>query len=137
MRRYPEYKECGDEFIGEIPKDWGFIKLKNVAQIDNSGVWGEEQGILDVDAPVSTTAHLTPNGKWLIDKMPIRSFSKSDFEYYSGTNGDIIVVKSSGSATNIISGKVGFIDNRSEGIVFGNFLMRVNPYKEKYVPKFI
>ena len=83
MRRYPEYQESGDEFIGEIPKGWDLIKLKYVTQIDNSGVWGEEQGILDVDAPVSTTAHLTPNGNWLIDKMPIRSFSKADYEYES------------------------------------------------------
>ena len=137
MRRYPEYKESGDEFIGEVPKGWRLSKLKYIAQIDNSGVWGEERGMLEIDAPVSTTAHLTPNGNWLFDKMPIRSFSKADYEYYSGTDGDIIVVKSSGSATNIITGKVGFIDNISGGIVFGNFLMRVKPNREKYVPKFL
>ena len=137
MRRYPEYKESGVEFIGEIPKAWHLTKLKYVAQIDNSGLWGEEQGMLDIDAPVSTTAHLTRNGDWLIAQMPIRSFSKADYEYYSGKNGDIIVVKSSGSATNIITGKAGFIDNLSKGIVFSNFLMRVKPNWEKYDPKLL
>ena len=137
MKRYPEYKESGVEFIGEIPKDWHLTKLKYIAQIDNSGLWGEEQGMLDIDAPVSTTAHLTPDGDWLIEQMPIRSFSKADYEYYSGKNGDIIIVKSSGSATNIITGKAGFIDNISKGIVFSNFLMRVKPNQEKYEPKLL
>ena len=113
------------EGIREIPKGWRLIKLKYVSQIDNSGVWGEEQGMLDIDTPVSTTAHLTRDGNWLIEQMPIRSFSKADYEYYSGKNGDIIIVKSSGSATNIITGKAGFIDDFSEGIIFSNFLMRV------------
>ena len=137
MRRYPEYKESGVELIGEIPKAWHLTKLKYVAQIDNSGLWGEEPGMLDIDAPVSTTAHLTRNGDWLIEQMPIRSFSKADYEYYSGKNEDIIVVKSSGSATNIITGKAGFIDNLSKGIVFSNFLMRVKPNWEKYDPKLL
>ena len=137
MRCYPEHKESGVEFIGEIPKAWRLTKLKYVAQIDNSGLWGEEQGMLDIDAPVSTTAHLTRGGDWLIKQMPIRSFSKGDYEYYSGKNGDIIIVKSSGSATNIITGKAGFIDNLSKGIVFSNFLMRVKPNREKYDPKLL
>ena len=137
MKHYPEYKESSVEFIGEIPKAWHLTKLKYVAQIDNSGLWGEEQGLLDIDASVSTTAHLTRNGDWLIEQMPIRSFSKADYEYYSGKNGDIIVVKSSGSATNIITGKAGFIDYLSKGIVFSNFLMRVKPNREKYEPKLL
>ena len=137
MKRYPEHKESGLEFIGEIPKTWHLAKLKYVVQIDNSGLWGEEQGILDIDAPVSTTAHLTRDGDWLIEQMPIRSFSKADYEYYSGKNEDIIVVKSSGSATNIITGKAGFVDNHSKGIVFSNFLMRVKPNREKYEPKLL
>ena len=137
MRRYPEYKESGVEFTGEIPKTWHLTKLKYIARIDNSGLWGEEQGILDIDAPVSTTAHLTRDGDWLIEQMPIRSFSKADYEYYSGKNEEIIIVKSSGSATNIITGKAGFIDNCSKGIVFSNFLMRVKPNREKYEPKFL
>ena len=125
------------EGIGEIPKGWRLIKLKYVSQIDNSGVWGEEQGMLDIDTPVSTTAHLTRDGNWLIEQMPIRSFSKADYEYYSGKNGDIIIVKSSGSATNIITGKAGFIDDFSEGIIFSNFLMRVKPNSEQYEPKLL
>ena len=137
MKSYPEYKESGVDWIGAIPKAWHLTKLKYVAQIDNSGLWGEEQGMLDIDAPVSTTAHLTRDGDWLIKQMPIRSFSKADYEYYSGKNGDIIIVKSSGSATNIITGKAGFIDNLSQGVVFSNFLMRVKSNQEKYESKFL
>ena len=132
-----QMEPSGVEEIGKIPKAWCLTKLKYAAQIDNSGLWGEEQGMLDIDAPVSTTAHLTRDGNWLIEQMPIRSFSKADYEYYSGKNGDIIIVKSSGSATNIITGKAGFIENYSKGIVFSNFLMRVKPNREKCESKLL
>ena len=137
MKRYPEYQETGVELISEIPKAWDLTKLKHVAQVDNSGVWGEDQGMLEIDAPVSTTAHLTIDGDWLIEQMPIRSFSKADYEYYSVKNGDIVIVKSSGSATNIITGKAGFIDYLCKSIVFSNFLMRVQPNRDRYEPKFL
>ncbi len=137
MRRYPEYIETREELIGAVPQAWELVKMKHVAQIDNSGVWGEDQGILEFDVPVSTTAHLTTDGDWLIEKMPIRSFSKADHDYYSVKDGDIIVVKSSGSATNIITGKAGYIDNRSMSIVFSNFLMRVKANRDMYVPKLL
>ena len=30
FRRYPEYKESGVEWIGEIPKGWEVLKVKHV-----------------------------------------------------------------------------------------------------------
>ena len=38
MKRYPEYKESGVEWIGEIPKHWEVKKLKYVAKILPSNV---------------------------------------------------------------------------------------------------
>ena len=38
MNRYPEYKESGVEWIGEIPKHWQIKKLKYVAKILPSNV---------------------------------------------------------------------------------------------------
>ena len=34
MRRYPEYKESGVKWIGEIPKNWGMKRLKYVADLN-------------------------------------------------------------------------------------------------------
>ena len=36
MRRYPEYKESGVEWIGEIPKDWQVLKVKHVGSTNPS-----------------------------------------------------------------------------------------------------
>ena len=33
MRTYPEYKDSGVEWIGEIPKGWDHIRLKYLSHI--------------------------------------------------------------------------------------------------------
>ena len=38
MRRYPEYKDSGVEWIGEIPRHWEINRLKYVAKILPSNV---------------------------------------------------------------------------------------------------
>jgi restriction endonuclease S subunit len=50
--------------------------------------------------------------------------------------GDIFVVKSSGSNTNIISGKLGLVTQTMPRVVFSNFLMRVRP-NARVVPSFL
>ena len=42
MRTYPEYKDSGVEWIGEIPSEWGKTKLKFLNEIIFSGKWGVE-----------------------------------------------------------------------------------------------
>ena len=42
MKRYPEYKESGVEWIGEIPKDWEIKKIKYMQSNLIGGVWGNE-----------------------------------------------------------------------------------------------
>ena len=42
MKRYPEYKECSVEQIGEIPVHWEVIKIKNIQSDLVGGVWGNE-----------------------------------------------------------------------------------------------
>lgn len=38
MKRYAEYKESGIEWIGEIPKEWEVIKLRNIGDFSASGI---------------------------------------------------------------------------------------------------
>lgn len=38
MKRYKEYKDSGIEWIGEIPQNWEILKLKYLANIQNSNV---------------------------------------------------------------------------------------------------
>ena len=42
MRTYPEYKDSGVEWIGEIPKGWIEKRFKHLNQVVYSGEWGVE-----------------------------------------------------------------------------------------------
>ena len=65
------------------------------------------------------------SGEWYWEKMDNRFFTKDEYRKFKNIYGDIVVVKSSGSSTNIISGKAGFVSEKEVGTVFGNFLLRI------------
>jgi len=137
LPRYPEYKDSGVAWLGEVPGHWGVKPLKHVADVDNSGCYGVDPEDSEIILPVATTAQIDSDGKFDVDQMPLRGFSESELHNYACTNGDILVVKSSGSATNIISGKAGLVHASTPSFIFSNFLMRVRPTKELVCPKFI
>ncbi len=130
-------KDSDVEWLGEIPAHWEVKRLKHVSIVENSGAYGSEPGEGAVDLPVCTTAHLTVDGLFLVDDMPVRGLSVSEVDRYVGIPGDIFVVKSSGSNTNIISGKLGLVSNATPRIVFGNFLLRIRPSARAVCPKFL
>ena len=135
--RYDSYKDSGLEWIGEIPTHWSTDRLKWVSEIENSGVWGEDNEFPNsVNVPIPTTGQLSIDGEWYYDKMNLRNLSNDEWNKYKCIVGDIVVVKSSGSSTNIITGKCGFISEEdSEKFGFSNFLMRVRP--KKMIPKLV
>ena len=130
-------KDSGVDWLGEIPAHWDVKRLKHVSVVENSGAYGTEPGEGAVNLPVCTTAHLTVNGLFLVDDMPVRGFSKDEADRYVGTPGDIFVVKSSGSNTNIISGKLGLVTNATPRVVFSNFLLRIRPSARTVSPKLL
>ena len=131
MDKYQIYKPSGVEWIGEIPSHWEINRLKWVTKIENSGIWGEDDEFPNsINVPIPTTGQLSIEGEWYYDKMNFRHLSKEDWNKYKCVEGDIVVVKSSGSSTNIITGKCGFISKEdSEKFGFSNFLLRVRPLK--------
>jgi type I restriction enzyme S subunit len=130
-------KESTDIWLGQIPEHWKELPLKRVARIDNSGTWGDEANVLEIDLPVATTAQIDRDGNFDISSMPIRSFSFDDAKQYLCNLGDILVVKSSGSATNIISGKAGIIREQSDRFIFSNFLMRIIADRNLILPELL
>jgi type I restriction enzyme S subunit len=131
VEKYAEYKNTADDILGAVPLEWETRRLKEIAKIENSGIWGKDdqsKGLFSVKVP--TTGDLSIDGKWLKDKMEVRWLTKIEKQTYLCRYGDIVVVKSSGSADNIISGKAGYIDSDEDGeIAFGNFLLRLRPLK--------
>jgi len=69
--------------------------------------------------------------------MPLRGFNQKELDRYLCRSGDILVVKSSGSAANVISGKAGFVHPSTAPFVFSNFLLRITAKSEHLLPRFL
>ncbi len=117
----------GDSWLDHVPTNWIVKKLKYVSQITPSGVWGEDLVDETRGCRVITTANIDSRGIIFTDGMTVRSMSCQELELGSCIAGDIVVVKSSGSATNVISGKAGLVKTEHLPICFSNFTLRVRP----------
>lgn len=125
------------DWLKTIPTHWDERPLKYLSNIDNSGCYGSDPEGYEITAPVATTAQISSEGKFDMNAMPIRGFGSEEFDRYRCDDGQILVVKSSGSATNIISGKAGIVTKNEEGFVFSNFLLRIIPDENKVLPRFL
>ena len=124
---YSTDKPPGNDWSESLPTNWKFKKLKYLSQIDSSGVWGEDPVEGTSECRVVTTANIDMQGNIHTEEITVRSLSKEELELGSCIPGDIIVVKSSGSATNIVSGKAGLVKDEHLPICFSNFTLRVRP----------
>ena len=106
---------------------WRVYPLKRLCHVDSSGVWGAEPDACSDPTPVCTTAHISSEGNFDVDSMPRRCLSAEELDRYVCRSGDLIVVKASGSADNVVSGKCGLVRNDEQRFAFGNFLMRLRP----------
>lgn len=134
---YPKYTESRADDLGAIPCHWGAAPMKHLTEIDNSGCYGVDPEDADIVLPVATTAQIDTDGRFMVGDMPQRGFTQEEVDRYLCRDGDILVVKSSGSATNIISGKAGLVDANTPPFVFSNFLMRIRPRTEIVSSRFI
>lgn len=131
------FKPSGDAWLRDVPSEWRVVPLKYLATIDNSGCFGVEPELGRIRLPVATTAQITPQGLFNVSEMPVRGFSDEEIQLYRCEARDILVVKSSGSASNIISGKAGLVTEKTPRFVFSNFLMRVRPSVERVNAMFL
>lgn len=117
--------------------NWEVKRLGDVIHLIRGGIYGEEKPRAGLSASsVATTAHIEMDDTWNNKEMPVRYFTAEKLRDYATMEGDLIVVKSSGSAASIQSGKLGFIDSeRAEKFVFSNFLMLLRP--TAILPRFL
>ena len=109
--------------------EWETKQTGELIHLIPSGIYGlEKQTGQLIGMPVATTAHIDLNDRWNEKQMNIRYFTEGQVEHYSPLEGDLIVVKSSGSAASIQSGKVGYVSaDKVRSFIFSNFLMLLRP----------
>ena len=137
LKSYPVMKDSGVPSLGEVPAHWVKLPLKRIAGIDSSGSYGVEPEEGEKVLPVATTAQINRDGYFAVNKMPQRGFSRDEVRRYGCNPGDILVVKSSGSIFNVITGKAGIVGEKTPKFVFSNFLMRVLPDSRVVNPCFL
>ena len=113
MRRYPEYKESGVEWIGEIPVYWEIGKIKYIAtfvsqkstpetdaiKISPENVESETGKVLDFYSSYDSTGVKFQAGDVLFNKLRVY-LSKVVFAEYSGYSlGEMIVIRPSSQDT--------------------------------------
>ena len=113
MRRYPEYKESGVAWIGEIPAHWKIGKIKHIAifvsqkstpetdaiKISPENVESETGKVLNLYSPHDSVGVKFQDGDVLFNKLRVY-LSKVVFAEYSGYSlGEMIVIRPSSPDT--------------------------------------
>ncbi|RKU28594.1 hypothetical protein C6497_07475 [Candidatus Poribacteria bacterium] len=95
MKRYPEYKESGVEWIREIPVHWGIQRLKHVAKILPSNVdkhiYPEE-----IQVRLCNYTDVYYNDYITVDTVMAKGSCKErEFEKFAISKGDVVITKDS------------------------------------------
>ncbi len=103
---------------------WPQIALRRVLVRNEGGVWGEEPTGQD-DTVVLRSTDIGLNGEWTTADPAMRSLSKRDRDQFTLLEGDLVVVKSSGSEDHI--GKAALVDGviAEDRPAFANFVQRL------------
>jgi type I restriction enzyme, S subunit len=103
-------------------------KLPDVIEFCDSGIWGDESLDESVEPRVFRVSDFAGDFRLNYDSAPARSLSKEKLEKFQVQPGDILVVKSSGSANQVVSGRVAVFDCATkQRYVASNFLLRLRP----------
>lgn len=100
--------------------------VANAIQLNDGGIWGDESGDPDNDPQVFRVADFISDFRLDYNAAPLRSIPENKLEQFSLNDKDILVVKSSGSANQVVSGRVAlFRSQQSRKYAASNFLMRI------------
>ncbi len=138
MKHYPEYKESGVEWLGEIPKHWRVNRLKYISNIVASYVDKHiNPDEIQVDLCNYTDVYYHEKIDSSIDFMR-GSCNQDEYERSLIKKGDIIITKDSESADDI--GVPTFTQEELTNVVCGYHLSIIRPLNEvdgKFLFRFI
>jgi type I restriction enzyme S subunit len=116
---------------------WPTKKLGEVCEKYFSGIWGEEP-TKEGSAFVIRVSDIKEGGIIDYSKIPLRWVDPQKLKKFQLQEGDLLVVKSSGSKTRIISGRTAIFENETSRVFCpSNFLLTLRPNKEKVLPKWL
>jgi type I restriction enzyme S subunit len=116
---------------------WPTKKLGELISKYFSGTWGEDSKG-DGNARVIRVSDIKPDFSINYDNVPIRRLKEKDLKKYRLELGDIVVVKSSGNQTKIISGRAALFEYKDKDVyVPSNFLIALRPNRNLIIPMWL
>ena len=137
MKRYPEYKESGVEWIREIPKHWEIKKLKYVAKILPSNV---DKHIYpdEIQVRLCNYTDVYHNDYITVDTVLKKgSCKESEFAKFALKKSDVIITKDSETPDDI--GVPTYVKDNLDSVVCGYHLTILRPFAchGEYIFRFI
>lgn len=126
-------KDSGVDWLGNVPLDWGVMRLKHALSRNDGGVWGKDP-TGNGDTIVLRSTEQTADGRWLLADPAYRSLSASEKASATLEEGDLLVTKSSGSSLHI--GKTTLVDAEVSSMkcCYSNFMQRLRT-NERLTPR--
>jgi type I restriction enzyme S subunit len=100
--------------------------LKRVLTLNDSGTWGDDP-IEGNATPVVRSTDILLDGSWALDDVALRMLSPDERREKRLRAGDLVVVKSSGSAAHLGKTAIATEEVASLGACFANFVQRLRP----------
>lgn len=131
--RYPEYKDSGAEWLGDVPAHWKVAPFKWQIERNDGGVWGDDPDG-ETDTIVLRSTEQTVDGYWKIEDPATRKLTVAEKNSALLADGDLLVTKSSGSSLHI--GKTTLVTTEIAALncCYSNFMQRIRT-NSSYLPK--
>ena len=126
---YPEYKDTGIPWLGEIPSHWEVQRLKNTITSCQNGVWGDESDGGPDDIVCVRVADFDRVKRRINDTdLTIRSIEASQRRGRLLKNGDLLLEKSGGGDLQPVGAVILF--DKSFPAVCSNFIAKMTVTEE-------
>ena len=136
--RYPEYKDSGVEWLGEVPAHWAVERLKLSTESCQNGIWGNDAQGDEHDVICIRVADFDRNRmRASLDNPTYRNVTAAEFKSRMVSQGDLLLEKSGGGEKQ----PVGFVVLYEDEVpaICANFIARIklaagmNPSFWRYV----
>ena len=112
-------------------------KNLNELVINSSAGYGKDKNTEEYDIPVAKVSNVNAYGHFH-KSFEIRSFTEKEKNKLIARDNDLFVVKSSGSKSNILSGKTAlYKTNEHPELIASNFLLRLTPKEDEVNSKYL
>jgi type I restriction enzyme S subunit len=127
-------KPSGVPWLGDIPAHWELRRLKSLLLRNDGGVWGSD--FTPDGTVVLRSTEQAVDGSWQIISPAVIRLSESQIKSAVLEAGDIVVTKSSGSATHI--GKASLVSSEVARMrcCYSNFMQRLRA-NAQLVPEYL